>query len=269
MKFAYFPGCKIAFHLPAYGMTFEMVMKKLGVELVQLPFHCCGYPARGEHFESAIFASIKNFALAQKKGLDIITPCKCCFGQFKHAANWYENHPELQKKTKDRLAREHLSWDGTTQVHHLVSFLHNTIGLPRLETKIVTPLPGKKVVVQYGCHALRPFSITGFDHPHAPTIFENIIRTTGMQPVEWSQRTECCGNPSLRGNRKLALKILEHKYASAARAKAAYICTACTHCQMQYEAVLQEPSIETHGIQVVLLTTLLAAAMGEPGLFSE
>lgn len=257
MKLAYFPGCKIPYFLKSYGESFEQIMKVLGVRLVKLPFHCCGYPSRGEHFETSVFCAIKNFALARQQGLDIITPCKCCFGQLKHASYWYLRNPELKSRIDRRLAEEGLFWDGQTRIHHMLSFLHDDYGLKRLEKKMSHRFDHGRVAVQYGCHALRPFSITGFDHPYSPRIFESLVRMTGMEPVEWSKSTECCGNPVVHSHRRLSLKILENKFETARAAGAQYICSACTHCQMQYE-MIEAP----FGIQVVTFPRLLSASLG-------
>lgn len=73
-------------------------MQQLDVELVELPFNCCGYPSRNDNLEISILSSIKNLAIAQNHGLDIIIPCKCCFGQFRHALFRYNTSPGLKKK---------------------------------------------------------------------------------------------------------------------------------------------------------------------------
>ncbi len=267
MKFAYFPGCKISFYMRDYGFSFEAVMENLGVELVELPFNCCRSPARNKSFEVSILSSIKNLALARKQGLDIITPCKCCFGQFKHASYWYDQNKELKGKIDNLLALENLFWDGNTQIKHLLSFLHHDFGIHELEKRIQKKLPEKKVAVQYGCHALRPFSITGFDNPYAPKIFEELLNLTGLKTVEWSKSTECCGNPIFDDNPKLSLKILQNKLETAGNAGADYICTACTHCQMQYDQMKYNRSIDQKQINnyhpgAILFTQILGTALG-------
>jgi len=260
MKLAYFPGCKISFYLKDYGISFEALMENLGVQLVKLPFNCCGYPERSKNFEVSILSSIKNYALAQQYDLDIITPCKCCFGQFKHASYWYDQNKELKKKIDNILARENLSWDGKTQMKHLLSFLHEDFGIQELEKRIKRKLPGKNIAVQYGCHALRPFSITGFDNPYAPKIFEELLNITGVKTVEWPKSTECCGNPIFETNPRLSLKILQNKIKTAKDAGADYICTACTHCQMQYEMIKDQEQVNNPG--TILFTQVLGAALG-------
>ena len=262
MKFAYFPGCKISFYMQDYGISFKALMETLGVELIRLPFNCCGYPARNRSFEVSMLSSIKNLALAGKYDLDIITPCKCCFGQLKHASYWYEQNPELKEKIDVFLAQENLSWDGKAHIKHLLSFLHADFGIRALEKRIQKKLPGKKMAVQYGCHALRPFSITGFDNPYAPKIFEELLSVTGVKPVEWSKSTECCGNPIFNGNPELSLKILQNKMETARDAGADYICTACTHCQMQYEMTQYQKQLNNHSLPAILFTQILGAALG-------
>lgn len=264
MKLAYFSGCKIPFYLKDYDLSSKAVVQQLGVELVELPFNCCGYPARDNNFEISILSSIKNLAIAQQQGLDILTPCKCCFGQFKHAQYWYKTIPELKAKVDQLLASENLTWEGNTRVKHLLSFLTHDIGLNRIQTQICKTLSPKKVVVQYGCHALRPFSITGFDNPFAPKIFEQLLSLTGVQVMDWSKSTECCGNPILNGNKALSLKILQNKFSTAKKAGADIICTACTHCQMQYEMAATDNLVDDQNLTSLLFTQILGTALGVP-----
>lgn len=262
MKFAYFPGCKIPFYLQEYGRSFEALMGKIGVELVSLPFNCCGYPSRSKSLEISVLSSIRNLALAQKKDLDIITPCKCCFGQFKQAVYFWDNNAQLQKKIDAMLKKEGLAWNGETKINHLLSFLYYDFGLSELKKHITKPLPNHKIVVQYGCHALRPFSITGFDDPHVPRIFQELINITGLQAVEWSKSTECCANPIYETNKKLSQKILFSKLKSASDTGAVYLCNACTHCQIQYNHISTQKDLKEFNITPVLFTQILGRAMG-------
>jgi len=262
MKLAYFPGCKIPFYLKDYGISFEAIMHKLDIELIKLPFNCCGYPARSKNFEVSVLSSIRNYALARKYDLDIITPCKCCFGQFKHATYWYDHNKDLKKKIDSLLNREGLFWDGSTQIDHMLSFFYNKFGINEMAKRIQKKLPGKKIAVQYGCHALRPFSITGFDNPYAPKMFEALLDVTGVIPVEWSKSTECCGSPAFDSNPKLSFKILQNKIKTASEAGADYICTACTHCQMQYETEQFKKQSNHHHPTPLLFTQILGAALG-------
>ncbi|MFH2091524.1 MAG: CoB--CoM heterodisulfide reductase iron-sulfur subunit B family protein [Pseudomonadota bacterium] len=265
MKLAYFSGCKLPFYLQDYDLSFKAVMNQLNVELVSLPFNCCGYPARSENFEVSMLSAIKNLAIAQSHNLDMITPCKCCFGQFKHAVYWYKTNPALKEKIDHLLSSEGLSWSGRTRIKHGLSFLHQEIGLEAIKRLIHQPLAPVNIAVQYGCHALRPFSITGFDNPFFPKIFEQLLSLTGVRMVEWSKRTECCGNPIFKEHTKLSIKLLQNKFNTAKKAGADYICTACTHCQMQYELVKTQNTLNNQNLPTLLFTQILGAALGIPG----
>lgn len=262
MKLAYFSGCKIPFFMKDYDLSFRAVMQCLDVELVEPAFNCCGNPARNDNFEVSVLSAVKNMALAQTRGLDIITPCKCCFGQFKHADYWYRTDPALKERVDRLLARENLSWNGETRVKHLLLFLKEDVGLDRLKERMVKKLAPKKIAVQYGCHALRPFSVTGFDNPFAPRIFEQVLALTGVRPVQWSKSTECCGNPILDNQKELSLKIVKNKFDTAKQAGADYICTACTHCQMQYETAKADMGITENDLKTLLFTQIIGAALG-------
>jgi len=91
------------------------------------------------------------------------------------------------------------------------------------------------VACHYGCHALRPGNVTGFDDPLAPTLFERIIEALGGTAVEWDLRLECCGHP-LRGRDDVISSALMRKKIEGARdAGADVIATACTYCQLQFD----------------------------------
>ncbi|WDP91696.1 MAG: CoB--CoM heterodisulfide reductase iron-sulfur subunit B family protein [Desulfobacter sp.] len=250
MRLAYFPGCKINFHLPAYGKAVEKLMRHLGITLVRLPFNCCGNPARGKDPAASVLAAMTNIALAQARGLDIFTPCKCCFGQLKHGMHWYATDPRIREQVDTALAGEGMVVNDSclveeadtgrlarrqVEIRHLLDFLYHDIGVEKLAAMVTTPLPPERVVLQQGCHALRPFSVTRFDNPFAPRIFRELVQCTGLEVLDWNKETECCGDPAAETHSSLAAKILSGKLAHAKKAGAGWICTACTHCQIQYE----------------------------------
>ena len=89
----------------------------------------------------------------------------------------------------------------------------------------------------------------------------NPVTLNGYKSVEWSKSTECCGNPILERNRDLSLKILDSKLRAAIEAKADYICTACTHCQIQYNELSFQNECKKYNITPTLFTQILDAAL--------
>src|SRR3990172_7299580 len=165
MKFAFFKGCKIPYYLEQYGSSTRAVLKPFGVRLLELDFCCCGYPNRDLHFESFVLSAARNMALAEKKNLDILTPCKCCYGSLKHAFHFLHENERLRRDINAELAKEGLVWKGKSTVKHLLTVLCDDIGLPAIYASIVKPLGGLSVAAHYGCHALRPSNIVHFDDP--------------------------------------------------------------------------------------------------------
>jgi len=268
-RFAFFPGCKIPFFLDHYGTSCRSVLEALGVRLVELEFNCCGYPARELHFDAFVLSAARNIAMAGRDGLPLLTPCKCCFGTLKYADHWLRNHEGLRRAINAALREEGLAWDGTVEIHHLLSFLAHEVGTDTLRAHIERPYRGLRIAAHYGCHALRPGRVMRFDNPLAPTLFEDLVAVTGAEPVEWARRLECCGHPLWGKNDRLSRSMMEAKLSDARRAGADYICTACTHCQIQFDAVqadLHGPTASGgSGVPIlpsVLYTQLLGLAMG-------
>lgn len=261
MKYAYFPGCKIAHHLPDYGTSVRSLCTALGITLVPLEFSCCGWPVRHENAVASVFSAVRNFAVAARAGLSIVTPCKCCFGNLKYAQARMASDAGLAAEVGNLLGREGLPLPDRVEVLHLLNVLDRDIGADRLRERTVRPLHGLKVACHYGCHALRPGNVTEFDDPLAPTVFERILTAVGATTVEWDLRLECCGNP-LRGRDDTISDALMRKKRENARAAGAdVLATGCTYCQMQFAAPSGEA--KTHPApDAILFTQLLEAALG-------
>lgn len=263
MKYAFFKGCRIPSDLEHYGISTEKIVGKFGIKLVDFDFNCCGYPTRDINFESFVLSSARNIAIAEKKGLHIMTPCKCCYGNLKHANYFLKENDKLRKKINDHLEKENLVWTGATDIKHLLSVLYNDIGPGAIKLQIVNPQSGLKVAAHYGCHALRPSAVVHFDNPRAPSIFEELIEATGAKAVEWPRRLDCCGNPLWEKNSELSLNLMNMKLLDARDSGADCICTACSYCQIQFDTV-QHKEMTDGRIPSILFTQLLGQALGIP-----
>ena len=265
MKFAGFLGCKIPYYLNHYGTSTKAVLSKLGIELEEIEFSCCGYPTRHLDTESYIFTAARNLALAEARDLDILTPCKCCFGSLQHACHWLIQDEQLAQKINARLADEGVRWQGKTRVKHLLTVLAQEIGLDTLASKVTRPFNNLKIAAHYGCHALRPSSITDFDDPVAPSLFEKLIAVTGATSIEWDKRLECCGNPLWEKNSALSIGLMNNKLQNARQSGADYLCVACTYCQIQFDTV-QHDQLAQNGqepqLASILYPQLLGLSMG-------
>jgi heterodisulfide reductase subunit B len=265
MKYALFLGCKIPSRLPAYEASTRAVLGHLGVTLVDLEFNCCGYPARDVSRDAFVAAAARNLALAERAGLDLLTPCTCCFGTLRHAIRFLGEDAELRSRVTQALAAEGLAWSGTSEVEHLLPLLGRKVGVDTLAAAVRAPRTGLRVAAQYGCHALRPSNVARFDNPMAPTIFETLIRATGATPVDWPRRLDCCGDPLHQANAPLSERMTRAKIADALESGAEVMCTACPHCHLRFDAA--QAGSPDPAIQTLLYTQLLGLALGLPAKF--
>jgi heterodisulfide reductase subunit B len=265
MTYSYFAGCKIPYYLPEYGSSTVALLERFGIKLLDFEFNCCGYPVRDIDFQSFLLAGARNLALAEQKNTDIVTPCKCCFGSMKFVEHYLKHREAIKDQINAALRPEGLQWEGRISVKHLLTVLHQDVGISMLRAAVVNPFEGLKVAIHTGCHALRPGNVTRFDNPLAPGIFNDLVALTGAESVFWSMSTECCGNPQWDKNQKLALKQMQRKLMNAKQAGADFVCTACTYCQMQFEQKNQSelmPQNSDRIIPAVLISQLIGLSIG-------
>ena len=266
MKFVLFHGCNIPARVAQYADATEAVCTRLGIELVEVTaFNCCGYPARNTDHRAYVLSAARNLALAERAGLDMLVMCKCCYGSLKKAAYFLKQDPDLKADINRILAKENLEYKNSIQVKHLLSVLYHDVGLERLKENILKAYSGLQIAVSYGCHALRPSVVTGFDDPVSPKIFDELVEATGAFSVEWTRKLDCCGAPLTGINDRLAMDMARKKIDSAREAGAQFICTACPYTQLQLDGVqmrMAAPSENGEPLAPILYPQLLGLCMG-------
>lgn len=233
MRYAWFPGCKIAHHQPQYGEDAKTLCKRLGVKLEEMEFDCCGWPLRQESLTASAVSAARNLARAEQTGLPILTPCKCCYGNLSVMLLKLRQSEALQAAVRPHLESVGLPMPEDPKVVHLLTLMDERVDA--LRHMACDTEKGTAVAASYGCHALRPSEATGFDDPLAPTVFERVLKALGAEPKEWPMRLECCGHFLHGKNEAMAEALRLGKLKGAAAAGAEKLITACTYCQMQFE----------------------------------
>lgn len=241
MRYAWFPGCKIAHHQPQYGKDARQLCKRLGVTLEDIEFDCCGWPIRQESLVASAVSAARNLARAERAGLPILTPCKCCYGNLSVMLLKLRQHDELRETVRPHLASEGLDLPEEPKIVHILTLMDER--LDALREMACGTVDGQTVAASYGCHALRPSEATAFDDPLAPTVFERVLEALGAQPVPWQMRLECCGHFLRDRNDAMAEALGLTKLRNAAGAGAGTLVTACTYCQTQFEAYHDAPEL--------------------------
>jgi len=266
MDFALFLGCTIPARLNQYESSSRAVLEKLGVGLVDIrEFNCCGYPLRNIDFKVFLLSSARNLALAEKKNLNVMALCKCCYGSLKKADFLMKENASLKREVNTILEKEGLKYEGRSEVKHLLSVLHKDIGIEAIKGKMATTFEGLKIATHYGCHALRPSQVVGFDNPVAPSLFDQLVEATGAESMEWPMKLECCGAPLWGINDQLSMDLTLKKLNDGKKSGADYVCAACPYCHIQFDKVqkliLSQRNVN-HALPSVLYTQLLGLTLG-------
>jgi len=266
MKFALFIGCNIPARVQHYELSARAVLDKLSVDIIDIrEFNCCGYPIRNADFKAFLLFSARNLALAEKRSLNVMMLCKCCFGSLKKADHLIKEDSSVRDEINAILAKEGLVYKGSIEVKHFLSVLHKDIGLETINKKITRSFKDLKVAVHYGCHALRPSDVMQFDNPVAPVLFDQLLEVTGAKSIEWPLKLECCGAPLLGVNDDLSMDLTEKKLAAGIQSGADYLCTACPWCQLQFDNVQKIINIKrgsNHLLPSIVFPQILGIAMG-------
>ena len=260
-QYALFLGCQIPARVQGYELSARAVLDRLGITPVDIPdFTCCGYPMRNFHRLAFLTSAGRNLALAEREGRDVLTLCMCCFGTLKKAEQFMDEDPELKDQVNAFLAEEGLHYSGKTRIRHLFNVLYQEAGLDAIRQSVTTPFEQVPLAAHYGCHALRPSDITLFDDSVAPSIFEEMLETTGAKALAWDNKYDCCGAPLLGIDNEMSYGLTRKKLALAQKKGARYLCTGCPYCQLQFENV--PASEDAPNIQPILFTQILGLAMG-------
>jgi len=270
MKFALFLGCQIPVRLKQYETSSRAILERFGVGLVDIEeFNCCGYPFRNIEFKAFLLSSARNLALAEKKRLDVMTLCQCCYGTLKKANFLLRENASLRKEVNAVLEREGLPYEGEVEVKHLLYVLHQEVGVEAIKKKIAKPFKGLKIAAHYGCHALRPSQVVRFDNPVTPSLFDQLVEATGAESIAWPMRLECCGAPLWGIHDELSTDLTLKKLKNGRESGADYLCTACTYCQIQFDTV-QQMILSQRGLNRLLPSILYPQLLGlSMGINSE
>jgi heterodisulfide reductase subunit B len=266
MRFAMLRCCTTAIGLRHYETSTSAVLKKLGIEFVDVKeFNCCGYPLKNFSLQAYLHASARNLALAEQRSLDLLTVCNCCYGSLKRAQSLFTEDSPMRDGVRESLKKEGLDYEGRIEAKHLLQVLHDVIGVDAIRGRVVRSFDGLRLAVHYGCHILRPREVVQFDNPLAPTKFDRLVGVTGAESVSWPRKLDCCGSPQVGINDELAMDLTGKKLLSAKQAGADALCVACPYCQHQFETVqrmLLERGCPGCALPSILFPQLLGLSLG-------
>ncbi|HUT82250.1 MAG TPA: CoB--CoM heterodisulfide reductase iron-sulfur subunit B family protein [Candidatus Bathyarchaeia archaeon] len=265
-KIAYYPGCTAKSYAKYMDSTARVVMKQLGIELVELSrWNCCGtFFGLAEDNLSSQLAPIRNMIRTREEGFsDVVTICSMCYNTLKRANLLFQNDSEKASRLNSFMYEEE-NYNGDVQVHHLLDLLKK-IGIDKIRKKITTPLRGLKIAPYYGCTLLRPTEISVDENSEKPSILSDLIFALGGEPVEDPYMTECCGSYLTVKDKHLVADRTNKIIGSMMRKNVDVIMVSCPLCQFNLDRRQKEArelNSSLPEVPVVYFTQLMALAFG-------
>jgi heterodisulfide reductase subunit B len=261
----YYPGCSLHGTAVEFDMSTRAMAEKIGLDLVEPDgWVCCGTtPAHSTDHTLATVLPMKSLKCVEESGQSCVTvPCPSCFIRMRVAQHDVETQPELKEKVQAELK---YTPSTDLKVEHLITTIEEQVGLERVAAPVTRPLNGLKVVCYYGCVVTRPPEITGATDYEYPMGMDRIVEALGAEVLNWSHKTECCGNSlmftQLPVTFDMNLKILDDAKAVGAEA----IVVACPLCQANLDMRQQRMEKEydrEYNLPVLYFTQLMGLAYG-------
>jgi heterodisulfide reductase subunit B len=235
------------------------------MELLELEdWNCCGSTPYGslDEVESIVVAA-RNLALAEKRGLDLVTPCSSCYVTLAKADRHLREHPKLLAQVNEALAAAGLGYQGGIRVRHIVDVLANDITPEFIASRVKFGLNKLKVAPYYGCQLVRPQY--GLDDTEYPRSLDKLVECLGAEAVEFPLRARCCGGSLTLSEEDRALELMRRLLRNAAESGAQCLVTACPLCQTNldaYQGRVNGRFKTAYKLPVLYITQLVGLALG-------
>lgn len=263
MKIPYYPGCTLNTVAKGFDLSARDSATAIGFEMAELgKWNCCGatFPLTPDNV-MGLTAPAKVLSNASKEGDTLTTLCSVCYNVLKRTNKVIKDNKEKRNLINGFIEED---YDGSVNVIHYLEVLRDKIGFAKVKEAVKRPLKGIKAGAYYGCMLLRPFEDMGIDKAEAPTIFEDLLKALGAEPVEFPNRIECCGAHLAMNNENVVARLSGNVMTSAVGMGAELIVTSCPLCQYNLEK--SQPKVEASGytpVPIVYFTQILGLALGQ------
>ncbi|RKY29398.1 MAG: CoB--CoM heterodisulfide reductase subunit B [Candidatus Omnitrophota bacterium] len=265
-KYALFLGCTTPVKVPQYELASRWVCEYFGIELIDVEeFTCCGINQVNLRVEAGLLMAAMNLALAEAKGLDILTLCAACTGALAEAIEKLKDET-IRNSVNEKLRDSGLEYKGKTKVRHISRVLYEEIGTEKIKREIKKDLSALRVAPHYGCHYLRPKSaFENFEEPDNPRTLHGLISATGAQPVGYEALNLCCGGKVSPVSEDLSRALVQKKLDNLANKEVDAMVLQCQTCYLMYSDQQKEVNKEygnQYNLPVILYPQLLGLALG-------
>ena len=265
MKYAYFPGCSLHSTASEYDLSTKAVCRELGIELEEIPdWNCCGATSgHSLNKEVGIALPLRNLAIAEQMGLDVVTACAACFNRLKSADDVVKRDPAMLSLMNEKYG---IKYKGTVNTLSLLSVVYE-LGMEEIQSKVKRRLAGLKPACYYGCLLLRPPDVADFDDAENPKSLDELMGVLGAEAVKWPYKTECCGASLSLSKSEIVVKLTHDILSMAKCSGANCIVTACPLCQGNLDmrqSQVEAKYREKFDLPIFYFTQVLGMAFGLP-----
>ena len=287
-KVAYYPGCSLNSTAIDFNVSLKELLDVLKIEHIEIDdWNCCGTtPAYNANEELAALLSARNLMIAKNMGLeDILSPCVSCYNKLYKAAYYINSTSKLKNKREEKIkdsllnALKDMGFDTEQElnfkVYSIIEFLYlkkaeisrkfRELNQANNENKEYSVLKELIPVCYYGCALLRPKDALRFDDIERPTSMEEILKEVGIECVDFSFKTECCGAILSLSNKDSVLKLSGEILENALENNADSLIVFCPLCQQNLD--LRQKQINRfnktgYNLPVLYITQVLGVALG-------
>ncbi len=264
-EYAYYQGCSLEGTAAAYDASVRLVMKSLGVTLVEPDdWSCCGSsPAHAvDHLLAAALAA-RNLAIVERTGADTVTaPCPSCLSALKKAHASMAGSAAFRDEVNALLD---VPYKGAVTAKSALQIIYEDIGLEEAALPVTTALPGLRVAPYYGCILTRPAKAANFDDPENPVSMDRLLQAVGAEVVDFAFKLECCGAAFSLPKKDMVLRLTEKVLAMALDAGANCIAVACPLCQQNLDlrqAQVNAAFGDSFNIPILYFSQIMGLAYG-------
>lgn len=263
-QYTFYPGCAYESSGLPIKLSIEAINPLLDVELIEMEdWTCCGCPGAPISELGGLAIALRNLALAEKTGKDMVAACSCCYRNLVNAHEEYTHNARIRGKLDEALSSANIKYNGGARVRGLVDVYINDVGIEAIKTKVKRNLSGFKVACWYGCHQTRPF---GPDDHENPQRMDWIVAALGAEPVQFPLKTQCCGGSQLLSEPdmvgKLNQKLLDNALKYDAQALVTTLCPLCFTNLDAFQDQFRSESGKKFNMPIIALTQLMGLAFG-------
>ena len=266
MDIAYYPGCTLKASSSLYDVQSRRIFEELGIHLAEIEdWNCCGATSAGKIDDFlAIAMPARNLGIAESMGLsEMVIPCSACYSRTLVAQKYLEKNQELKNLLNEELS---MKIEGAIKVSSILEVLLTAVKSEELAKKAQKKLKGLKPACYYGCLQTRfPYSVPVPDDVENPQGMETVLKAIGINALDWSYKTDCCGASASVNDEDTALNLMARIMKDALARGANCFVVTCPMCQMNMDAY-QDKFCKKHGISarlpVFFITEIIGLAMG-------